>query len=908
MRARTSLNGTWRMQLDPDNTGVENQWGSYGLPAGVPVEIPGIVQEANPAYSEVAWFERAFVLEEGFQGKRAWLCFGAVNYQAEVWVNGQRVGGHEGGYTPFAFDITGELLDRWENRVVVRVGHAPADKRVDGYTLLETPCWKETWYYQFSGIWQDVFLEARAATYIADLCVRPDVRAGAAQVLATIRGGQQPAEQATLAYTVTAAEGVVAEWRGPLSLPAEGGELLQTLAIPGARLWSPEDPQLYTLPATLEVAGAPADTCSRRFGLREFTATPDGFYLNGRKIMLRGVLHQGCYPHTLAFTRDKAMLRRELLLAREAGFNMVRLHIKPAPEETLDLCDELGLLVYAEPPIGWIANSPALRERCLREVRELVLRDRHHPSVVIWGMLNETGNYGWLHTGGAQDILDELCQLARELDPTRLIIDQSGYLDTFSHCYGPSYLYLPYRRDKTHYWDIHSYQPYPVPAYVRTYYQTLGTAEELAFLSEMGCGGAPQFDRVLDGLGQAQTPDVGTYRRALDEAQRCLSEAGVSDLLGGLGGYVRMAQSLHGQGLARQIRALQANPHCAGYSVTQLADAGTEFGAGILDLWRQSKVDLQLLRQSAADVLLTLRPVCASGYVQSEFLLDLETVNRSGKELDAVLEVTAEHEGAGVLVERIPARLRPGVDSRCRRVAFVPRQPGAFRVAARLLAGGELLSSDELTLLALERPRWPALVGLIDPEGSLAPWLQGAGVAAAVVGKTGPIPRSVLVGRMADPRSILSVADEIYRAQLANRQGGRLVYLETPAASLGWTIPFFVRKARFLPSFYNAMALIKEDPFFAGIAHRGYMDDAWANLLPQEMVEPVTLREFGGESLITGLQCPGGVYQWGAILSRFANGRGRLYLSMLHLAENLGREPLAEVLLGRLLGGPVSQP
>jgi beta-galactosidase len=903
MRNRLALNGIWRMQLDPHNVGREELWGEQGLAEGTPVTIPGIVQEVVKDYREVAWFERTFALADCSSGQSTWLCFGAVNYRAEVWVNGQRVGAHEGGYTPFACDISDALLCSDDNRVVVRVSHAPADKRVDDYALIETPCWKETWYYQFCGIWQDVYLETRAATYISDLFAMPDIRTGAAQVVTHLHSDGQT-DEAVLTYTIASLEGIVAHWRGQVALEEGEIEVSQTLQIRDWQPWSLENPYLYDVAVTLEIAGNQTDAQSCRLGMRAFTAAHDGFYLNGRKIFLKGILHQGCYPLTLAFTRDQAMLRRELEMAKEAGFNLVRLHIKPAPPETLDLCDELGLLVYAEPPIGWIADSPFLRERCLREVRELVLRDRNHPSVIIWGMLNETGNYGWSHTGGTQAILDDLCQLTRDLDPTRLIIDQSGYLDTFSHCYGPSYLYLPYQREKTHYWDIHSYQPYPVPDYVDRYYRTLGTAHELAILSEMGCGGAPHFQEVLARFGNAETQDKDTYQNALGALQRCLQESGVHDSVGGIDGYQRMAQTLHVQGLSRQIRVLQANPNCSGFSVTQLADAGKEFGAGLLDLWRQPKVDLGLLKQANAPLLVTLRPVHDAGYVHNRFDVRIEIVNRSGREVEALLVVQVMYNNLEIAAEQRSVCVRQGIDDASQRFAFTPVKPGVYRVSVKLVVGGEVGSQDERSVAVLEQPSWPTRIGIIDPEGSLAVWLQNnASLEAVPVEKDGPIPESVLVGKIADPRSILRVADVIYRAQLANQEGGQLVYLETPAASLGWTIPFFVRKARFVPSFFNSIALIKNDALFQGIPHPGYMDDVWANLLAQEMLEPVTIREFSGDSLITGIQCLDGVYQWGSLLSRFQNGRGHLYLSMLHLAENLGQEPVAEVLLSRMLKG-----
>src|SRR5690606_15749263 len=184
-------------------------------------------------------------------------------------------------------------------------------------------------------------------------------------------------------------------------------------------------------------------------------------------------------PRTLAAPETAALARREIQLAKDAGFNMMRLHVKPAPKATLEAADELGMLLYEEPPIGRIRKSRFMKERCERAVREMILRDRNHPSVVIWGMLHATG-------GGAHAIKDGLCTLARSLDPSRIVIDDSGGVTVTRE---GSRLMRPYHDTLEAYDDLHIYLRAPVDGDTAAYFTHNGHPDQMYFLSEFGFGG-----------------------------------------------------------------------------------------------------------------------------------------------------------------------------------------------------------------------------------------------------------------------------------------------------------------------------------------------------------------------------------------------------------------------------------
>ena len=172
--------------------------------------------------------------------------------------------------------------------------------------------------------------------------------------------------------------------------------------------------------------------------MRDFELRDRFFHLNGKRIILKGLLHQQQYPKNLAYMESAEDIRKLIRTLKEAGWNMLRIHIRPTTPEFLNICDEEGMLVMEEPAIGWIVESDDLKERATLECRDMVKRDRNHPSVVIWGILNESGVRGapdimgrttmyWNRSDlGVQKIKPDLARTIRETEPSRIISDDSG--------------------------------------------------------------------------------------------------------------------------------------------------------------------------------------------------------------------------------------------------------------------------------------------------------------------------------------------------------------------------------------------------------------------------------------------------------------------------------------------------
>ncbi|MHB8974772.1 MAG: glycoside hydrolase family 2 protein [Pirellulaceae bacterium] len=433
-----SLNGPWLLTTDPQNVGRENQWFAQPQPDAKSTTVPWIIQEAFPGYHGVAWYWRTFdapVLPapEG----RYLLRFWAVDYLAEVWLNGVPVGGHEGGETPFVLDVTAAIQPGKPNQLSVRVLN-PTHEPIDGIVLNQTArrC-KVIPYsagagFNHGGIVDSVELLTVPAVYLEDLVVRPSVvqastRTGLLEVQAVVRNTTSRPVAGTVSWSAApAASGsTLRRAQQVLTFPPGTTAVDGKLQIDNPHLWDLNDPYLYRVTGRVQVDQSDLfDEPSTRCGFRDFRLADGYFRLNGRRIYLRGAHTCNHYPIGQQFPRDPDLLRRDLLNMKVMGFNMVRFIWGGAARVQLDLCDEIGLLVYEESYASApIADSPKMIERFDSNVAELIRRDRNHACVVMWGLLNEAPD------GPAFRHAVEMLPLVRELDDTRVVMLNSGRYD-----------------------------------------------------------------------------------------------------------------------------------------------------------------------------------------------------------------------------------------------------------------------------------------------------------------------------------------------------------------------------------------------------------------------------------------------------------------------------------------------
>ena len=399
-------------------------WSGYiRVPYPPESELSGV---NDPGFHPVVWYRRSFNPPESWRDGRVILHFGAVDYRARVWVNGQLVAEHEGGHTPFSADIT-DVLGDGEQEVVVRAEDDPLD--------LEKPRGKQDWqpephgiwYPRTSGIWQTVWLERVADTHIAEVRFTPDLANFAVLSEVEVAGN---AEGLALELSFRLGDELLASDRLELQGPKVARKV--HLAVSGFDdlrrfIWSPEHPNLIDIELKLYRGDTLLDTVTSYTGLRSVEARDGKFFLNGRPYFLRLALDQGYWDESLLAAPSDEALKRDVELAKALGFNGVRKHQKIEDPRYLYWADKLGLLVWEELPSAY-RFTPKAVHRLTKEWLEVLKRDHNHPSIVAWVLFNESwGVPDLVHSAEQRHAVAALYHLTKALDASRPAVGNDGW-------------------------------------------------------------------------------------------------------------------------------------------------------------------------------------------------------------------------------------------------------------------------------------------------------------------------------------------------------------------------------------------------------------------------------------------------------------------------------------------------
>jgi len=368
----------------------------------------------NRDYQFISWYRKHFTLPLRWQGRRLFLDFDGVMMAAEVFVNGRRVATHRGGYVPFCADITEHV------RFGAREGNV-VSVRVDSRERPDIPPYGGVAdYLTFGGIYRDVRLRAVCPLFIEDICTRPrDVMepTRALDVLLSVRNTTGRARSAEAAAELCRLDGTQLARSETATVDVPPGGAAQVAVhlrgLKGIRLWELDSPELYLARAWLSEGGRSLDEARVRFGFRDARFTESGgFKLNGRTVKLRGLNRHQTFPYVGAAAPARLQRRDADILKFELGLNIVRTSHYPQSPHFLDRCDEIGLLVFEEMP-GWQHIGDAAWKRiAFDNLRGMIVRDRNHPSVVLWGVrINESADDHAFYV--------ETNRIAHELDPTR---------------------------------------------------------------------------------------------------------------------------------------------------------------------------------------------------------------------------------------------------------------------------------------------------------------------------------------------------------------------------------------------------------------------------------------------------------------------------------------------------------
>jgi len=606
-----SLDGPWKIADDAAKNGEAGGWfkpGSFPMMQARPIEVPGVPTEVFPInawWSDPAthpfWYYRTFTggAASG-KGMRLYLRFGAVRQTSDIWLNGEHLGTHIGGEDPFEFDVTTNVKPG-ENTLVVRI-----QMNIIG------------------GIWQGVELVAQPDVRVMDAFAKPDIKGRKIDLELTIENNSGAPANVTARASVAAAKAGKTLAAQSSTITVAPGLTPTSLVLPVAKphVWDLDDPFLYRVTVGTDwknVEGTAHDGYSFRTGFRDFRMVDGFFQLNGRRIFPACAHGNNYDPIGLQGTsRRMTYMIKELENLKKGGFNMMRCIVAAALPEQLDWADEQGILFFTEHETSWIIKDPKDFGRTLNQV---VRRDRNHPSLVLYGLLNETDNLDIYKKG--RDWLPQV----REIDDTRPVLLSSGRWDrdfkTASLCNTGSHTWDTYMGGedpvapkntspdesvggafKNGTGDAHIYTTWPTTYETMAKFLALAKDTHPFFLSEEGMG--TSYDPIVEAqeLDRLKVPhDLFCWSfpgPGVEGMKKVWADAKLADTYPDMHDFIVDSDLSGARQRALIFTMVRGNPQINGYNLTSIEDfwGGAE---GIMNNFRDYKPGtLQVMREGWA--------------------------------------------------------------------------------------------------------------------------------------------------------------------------------------------------------------------------------------------------------------------------------------------------------------------
>ena len=893
-----SLNGDWCFLTDPqakltvqDLSSVTNY-----LPTRVPSSWQQQFADLRD-YAGVAWYWRSIDVAPLGADEVALLRFGAVDYRADVYVNGQKAGSHEGGYLPFEFDIT-KLLKAGENLIAVRVADASKQaKEVEGIKYEEIPHGKQDWYVETSGLWQDVTLSVRPRMHLGPVHVTAGMD-GKFSVKVAVRNVTVDLPIAeTLRVKARLADPDGKEvWSGGAELKRDQANYQFSGSIPNPRLWWTHNPALYSL----EVALPTGDTQDYRFGFRTFETRGGKFYLNGHVIYLRAPLDQDFYPDTIYTPPSYEYLKSEMQQAKALGFNMMRLHIKVPDPRYLEAADEVGVLVWYEIP-NWDMLTEDAKRRARETLEGMIERDWNHPSIVVVSIINESwgANLKDPIDSSAREWLKAAYDEAKKIVPGWLVVDNSPCCDNFHMA--------------TDIADFHNYNAIPDNAsdfdrfledmarrpgwLFSPFNDAAPRGDEPLVLSEFGNWGLPRlgpdkpwwFDRPF-------RPNLGiTVPAGVNER---FDAFGFSSLFPTYNDLADATQAHQFRALKHEIESIRSRPQLEGYVITEFTDLNWEAN-GVLDMWRKPKSYAAEFARLQQDDLLIARidrrnltegekgrvSVSFSHYSRDSLSQAQVTWELEGTEIKGTLALP--NSAAGSVVSVGEAEF----------VAPAVAAPTKHTFRARLTASGKTVSETDLEIFFYPKKVLvlPPPVAFHDPAGRLRRLVNDMR-ARNYLSPTGKETYPVLISSTFDDR----VKDTL-------RSGGLVILLPADKQAIAPGIEIVPRAKSYLDGNWisSYLWIRKDSEPFKSIGFETLPGFEIQSVAPRAVVQGLQPQDFS--DVLSGM-----FYGWlhssvGTVVQAKA-GKGKLLICTYALGTTYGTDPYATILLDELVRYAITGP
>ncbi|MDT4896970.1 MAG: hypothetical protein QOH25_2047 [Acidobacteriota bacterium] len=876
-------------------------------------------------YMGVAWYRTLLEAPELKDGRRALLKFGAVDYFSEIFVNGQKVGEHEGGYTPFSFDVTGALKPG-ANELLVRVVDPPMDEkenraRFPEMMYNEIPHGKQNWYVQTGGIWQPVTLEIKPRVYISGVKVYPRVDGTVGVYVeppssivprtTTIEPGRKQNSfqagksgdsvdgehtlriQREIEVRVINPQGVSIVL--PKSKPETGFPYYEG-KISNLQLWSLDKPSLYTV----EVK-AGEDVFTDRFGFRSFEAREGEFYLNGEPFYMVAALDQDFYPETIYTAPSEEYVRKMMQKAKRLGLNMLRCHIKVCEPVYLKVADEVGMLIWYEIPSWNDFNhfSQQAAERGESIFREMTERDWNHPSIVIQSIINESWGAD-LKQPEQRRWLREAFGRAKFLVELRgtLVVDNSACCDNF-HVKTDINDFHQYFSQPDNYerWDkwVADFATRPKWTF-SPHNDSEATGREPLVVSEFGNWGLPKLPKDLpwwfarDFGGRDVTRPAGVHER--------FREFQFSPLFRDYDELAEATQWHQFRSLKHEIEEIRRHASIQGYVITEFTDINWEAN-GLMDMWRNEKAyaeELAKIQQPDLVMARTHKRNYMSGeQIQFEVLLShYSNINLTGAEL-----IWRTETGEAQSRQKIRGFVVPGsVTVLARHSTPAPKteRPRRERILLEVRdAQGKLVAenSAEIFIYPAARETKDASLPVLafhDPKNTNPELSRALSAAGYKVGTNGtPLPRTLMLAMM---------LDDFVKAHL--RGGGRVIILANSKEAFPADAAFHVvpREGDLDGNWVTNFNWVRtnREPFSA-VALNRILGFEGVSSVPRFVIQGIPDAAYG--DVLSGI-----FYGWinnnAALAVQMKAGEGKLLATTFRF-DDYGRDPYATHLLDAMI-------
>jgi hypothetical protein len=936
-RQTVLLNGPWELWLDHEHRWSKKDWidDFLSLPhkqVTIPWEsmrtqmerdamvfrVPGTWDEYQPNSTGEGWYWREIFIPETALGAVVRIIFCAVRYGAEVYLDGKRVALSLGGFTPFEADLTGLVMPGSRHELVVRVVN-PGGGEAGNWDKLFFENIQIPQSHNFGGIWQDVMLLATSPVFIEDIFVEPRPQYKLVQAHFTVRN-QTQIPQAIKISAQAVLEDPTLKVAGradkAINVPAQGRVTTDVaLQLEPMKLWEPDHPARYGLVANLKGSSSQIeDDCNVMFGMREFVVQGRFFYLNGRKFMVKSAINHQYYPVTVGYPPTPEFARKEIEDALESGLNMMHIHRQVGYPGLLDRADEMGLLLYEEVggtifDISHHLDYPGIR-LLLHQLSGVVRRDRNHPALVAWGMSNE-------------NILDSevsthMMRLTRELDPTRVVCDNSGHGLKMLH---------PYETIEKPWRDLHFYPPAPVAQETRDSLLHFGRPPGYSFrlpdqrevlppmpeagpqiVGEIGYGGLPDIPANVREFKATskQSVEGADWEGSQQYLQSGFRRYNLEQSFGSISAFCAQTEEVHAEALVEMLQALRSNPFNSGYAVSCFHDLATWY-CGITDIFRTPKISGKRLAEVNSPLYLSLYGHPSPTWTNTHPRVWCTVINENVLNGPAELIISViGPQGEALRQESVPMRLEPGqsfVSPPIEREIALSGTTGYYSVRAELKAGGVSRAANKLRLYAVNAADivWPdEPIYVYDLHQQLLPFLARSRAPYRIwspgVKSDG---QPILVGelnrwyylqhrarvqsdmdRLLEQCRLGSVAS-FFMGSIGGGDDGLIDVLNDLHLQTG-----SMRLAESEGNFRGCFHFVKSHDLFAGLPVNTCMDAAYRNVVAQ-----VSLEGFEGETVVG---CNQNAFWWGTDAGIIPLGMGRAVFLTLRIPKNLGSDPVAE--------------